>query len=536
MDSTLNDMAHQFKREEFSYQGNYKAIVENNDDTEMHAGRVQVRIFGLHSPLSEETPVSHLPWASPCLNIAWSGGHNIQNTEKPATTSRYNPGNNKETTIPPKNSIELQPKNGMFIDEVEDDCGTGGYFQVPRKGTIVWVFFENGDHNRCHYWAASPKKRDWDEQGKKITSDVNTKIDQVSDLREKFKPDKEVHKGESPADGAAVQTFCPKPRMSIYPIDGIPNQNITSFTSAQGTTFIVVNDAGKERIYIINKGYVSHVTEYGHRKELVGPTSSSGETINANDEKLVSGHSELHVMGDYDLFANGNCFIQVNGNVQINANKNVGIVSKSGDVDVVVEQGHCNLEVTEGNMNAHVGGDFQAQIDGTLNAKVSGDAEVLVDGDVKAQVGGSANIEATGDIGLKTNGNMTLDVALDLNVRCNALKISANANADLTAPSGFNVNAGSTFKVDAAGFGGNIAMFAPISSALHLGCFPGPGAGPGTPYIATTQPAAPFIPIVLSPFASSSKFQSVEAGTSKEEKEDNVDAPGNPNITSRPSE
>ena len=529
-DPTILDIAHQFKREEFTYQGNYRAIVENNADPE-NSGRVQVRIFGLHSPLSVETPVDHLPWASPCLNIAWSGGHNIHNTDKSAINTRYNPGNSTESTIPPKNSQQLQPKTGTFIDEVEDDCGTGGYFQVPRKGTIVWIFFENEDHTKCHYWSASTKKLDWSEQGKKITSDVNDKIDTVKKLRNEFIPDKEVHAGLKPADGAAVQTFCPKPRMSIYPIDGIPNQNMTSFTSANGTTFIVVNEAGNERIYIINKGYISHITEYGHKKELIGPTVIGGNTVNSNDEKLVSGHSELHVMGDYDVFTNGNCFFQVNGNVQINANKNVGVVSKSGDVDIVVEKGHCNIEVTKGNMNAHVGGNFQAKIDGDLNAKIDGNSDVAINGNLTAQITGKTSIDSLGDIALKTNGNMTLDSTGDFNILCNSMKVSSNTTTDITSPSGLNVNAGSSFKVDAGGFGGNIALYVPISNALHTGCYPGPGAGAGQAYTATAIAATPFIPTIISQFSTSNKTQSVSSGTTSNEKKDNIDVPGSPDIT-----
>jgi hypothetical protein len=534
MVDNMIDLGHQFKREDFSFPGNYRAIVENNDDPDK-SGRVQVRIFGLHSPFSTETPVTHLPWALPCLRIGWSGGHNIQNKESKDTNTRYNPGNNSENSLPPKNVSQLQPKNGVFVDPIEDDCGTGGYFEVPRKGTEVWVFFENGDHTKCHYWAAAPKKKDWDEQGVKITSDVNSKIETVNELREDFKPDKEVHSGSAPANSAGVQTFCSKPRMAIYPIDGIPNQNVSSFTSKNGTTFIIVNEPGKERIYLINKGSISHVTEYGHKKELIGPTEVGSDTINSNDEKLVAGHSELHVLGDYDLFVGGNCFIQVEGNAQINAKKNVGIVSKSGDVDVVVEQGNCNIEVTQGNMNSHVGGDLQTQVDGNVNAKISGDASIGVQGDLNSQVQGDASIDVSGTVGIKSGGNMTLDASNgDLNILCNALKINSNTDTSLTSPTGLNVNAGSSFKVDAAGFGGDIAMFVPISNAFHTGCFGGSGAGVGVPYIAVAQPAIPFIPIVLAPFATSTKSESVADGVTSNEKSDNVDAPGNPNITTAP--
>ncbi len=131
---------------------------------------------------------------------------------------------------------------------------------------------------------------------------------------------------------------------------------------------------------------------------------------------------------------------------------------------------------------------------------------------------------------------MTLDATGDMNIICNTLKISSNSTTDITAPSGLNISAGSSFKVDAGGFGGNVAMYAPISNALHTGCYPGSGAGSPGVYVASPVPATPFIPIIISPFSISNKSESVADGTTQEEKEDNIDVPGNPAITSTPPE
>jgi hypothetical protein len=157
-----------FHKEDFSFRGNYRAIVENNVD-DKKAGRVQVRILGMHSPFPAETPVDHLIWAEPCLGLYWSGGHNIENPDE--KSDRYRPSGN-EKSMPQKSVKSLTPTSGEFEDPVEKDCGTGGWFTVPRKGTVVWIFFDGGDHNRAQYWATSPKKQDWEEQKRKITQDV----------------------------------------------------------------------------------------------------------------------------------------------------------------------------------------------------------------------------------------------------------------------------------------------------------------------------------------------------------------------------
>jgi hypothetical protein len=525
----------QFKSEDFTYQGNYRAIVENNADPQK-AGRVQVRIYGLHSPLSTQTPVEDLPWASPCLKTSWSGGHNMVNKESTDTITRYNPGNASEATIPTPNETQLTPPSGLFIDPVEDDCGTGGIFEVPRKGSVVWVFFEGGSHTTPHYFGMSPKQQDWTEQSSKITSDVNDKISQVADLRTDFTPDKTLHTGNGPAASAGVQTFCSTPRMSIYPIDGLPYQNITSFTSANGTTFIIVNDPGNERIYIMNKGTLTHVNEYGHKKELVGQTNAGGTTIDSNDEKLVAGHSELHVLGDYDLFVGGNCFIQVQGNCQINAELNVGVVAKSGDVDVIVESGNCNLEVSQGNMNANIGGNLQVQVGGNSIAVIEGNSSATIAGNMLASVEGTVNITSDDMITLKSETGITLDAgAGSVNILGSEIAISSDTEVNINVPVGLNVQtAASSFRVDPLGFGGDIALFVPISNAFHTGCFPGPGAGPSIPYIGVAPPAVPGIPAVPMPFIVSVKEEPVIDNVSAAEQTNDVDSPNDPTLSTPP--
>jgi hypothetical protein len=534
-----------FTKDDSHFNGNYRAIVENNVDPKK-AGRVQVRIFGLHSPFAAETPTLHLPWAEPCLGVYWSGGHNIENND--TSSDRYRPSGD-EKTMPGKSATQLTPNSGKFTDPVEDDCGTGGFFTVPRKGTIVWVFFDSSNHNRPQYWATSPKQQDWKEQQRKLTQDVNDTINDVSNLRTGFTPDKNAHNGSIPAQNALVQTYCSKPRVNVYPIDDINQQDVTSFTSKNGTTFIVVNQDGKERYYLINKGTTTFVSEYGHRKTIVGTTKSAGSTINSNDEELVAGHKELHIIGDYDLFAQGNIFIQGEEHCQLNVKKNVGIVVREGDIDIVVEKGHANVEVSSGNLNAHIGGNMQVQVDKDVIMKVGGNVDATVNNNMSATVMGNTSLNSTGDTKIIASGNIALQSSNEIGIICSALKVTAqtidmNAQAlkfsgaasTMNIDSQFVINAGSSFKVDPGGFGGNIQMSVPISNALHVGCFPGPGAGPSTPYIGVASPASPAnptTPITPSSFVNSPKQDKVALDVTSLEKDDGVDKAGNPDISSK---
>lgn len=543
----FNKDLNELEREDFSFRGNYRAIVENNIDPEK-AGRIQVRIFGLHSPFASETPVADLPWAEPCLGLYWSGGHNIENPDD--NSDRYRPSGN-EKSMPAKDVKKLTPNSGKFEDPVESDCGTGGWFTVPRKGSIVWIFFDSEDHNRPQYWSTSPKKQDWTEQKIKITQDVNDKRANVVELRGKFTPNRVEHKGKTPSDDASIKTYCSKPRMNFYPIDDIEYQDITSITSKNGTTFIIVNQKGKERYYIINKGTAEFVSEYGHKKTLVGTTKSEGNSIECNDEELIAGHKELHIVGDFDTFVQGNIFIQGEKHCQINVKNNVGIVVREGDVDIIVEKGHANLEVSTGNMNAHVAGNVQAQVDKDVIMKVTGNVDAKVEKDLSATVAGKASLNVTKDIDVKTSSNLTIEAAKNIDMKCTSFKLAASSSVDIKGPTQkyssaavdmnlagmFMVKAGSSFKIDPGGFGGDKQMSVPISNALHTGCFPGPGAGPSTPYPGPASPASEAKPASPKPpiaFIKSPKSTKVDPMTKSLEKEDKVDMEGNSEISSNP--
>ena len=86
--------------------GNYRALVVSNKDT-MEAGRIQVRVFSIYDDLKD----SELPWA-----------------------------------------IYADPLMG-------GDSDIGGSF-FPDEGSIVWVFFEEGNIEQPVYFAGAPSRPD----------------------------------------------------------------------------------------------------------------------------------------------------------------------------------------------------------------------------------------------------------------------------------------------------------------------------------------------------------------------------------------
>jgi len=93
------------------YRGIYRALVVNNIDPE-NGGRIQVRVYGLHSQDRNEVPNKSLPWALPAM--APMGG-------------------------------------SSYV----------GMFSVPEIDSNVWVFFDGGNHNLPVYFANATDKLDW---------------------------------------------------------------------------------------------------------------------------------------------------------------------------------------------------------------------------------------------------------------------------------------------------------------------------------------------------------------------------------------
>lgn len=141
-----------------SFFGMYRALVVNNGidstfkdyaaDSEKR-GRVQVRVLGIHSSNNKtDSPDgianSELPWAEPAGSLL-----------------------------------------GGFV---EGSKGKSGIFTIPDNGAWVWVFFDNGDHQKPVYFASIPGNNDIADKDAKGITTIRTKsgntitMDDTSDL------------------------------------------------------------------------------------------------------------------------------------------------------------------------------------------------------------------------------------------------------------------------------------------------------------------------------------------------------------------
>lgn len=167
-----------------------RGVVENINDPEL-AGRIKVRIFGIHSDNPEYVKTEHLPWSIPATSIG-GGSRGI------------------------------------------------GEFTVPPIGSHVFVFFEGGDYNFPVYFAAAPaiedvedyhgkgglvkdgtfkKERDaLDSEKKKTGANYEYEDSKISDDEKDYKKDEKEYKVDKRNEEAQtpVQDWHDATRRNIY--------------------------------------------------------------------------------------------------------------------------------------------------------------------------------------------------------------------------------------------------------------------------------------------------------------------------------
>lgn len=535
-----------YSQEDFKFPGNYRAIVEDNQDP-LKGGRVRVRIFGVHSLDKQETPTEHLPWAEPCLSLYHSGGVNLKNSREMASQGeKYKPDNQAEDTVPKRNNPELTEE---FNDNIMELCGTGGHFTVPQKGNQVWIFFENGDHTRPHYWGMATKLEDWDSQKNFCYKKIFDKKDNIQFWRDEFDETLKGEDNQFQGKGVCSNAKYDKsgrieiPKMELVDPDLFPPEHMTTYTSPGGVTHVITNWIGTEQHYIMHKSNIDYVEHNGQCKRMVGnwnfngadedqssgggENSGEGETGTPNDfQELIGNNYELHIGGDFDTFVRKSRNIYIDADAQINIRKQLSVVSREGNISIIVNKGDCNVAVNEGRTNVYsendvqvetkanarvsvsentyldVGGSVYATVQGDMKSQVQGDSELSIRGQTKLQCASNVDVSANGNVSLQANGNMNFTSNGNMNFKCSKFSVTSDSTMDVLA--------GASFQVGGGGIGtdGNVSGVNIFGAHVGAGTDGAPAGSP-SPVSATPVAAQPAQPIAQPPdplqFASTSQ-------------------------------
>jgi hypothetical protein len=223
---------------------------------------------------------NQLPWANCAAPIFGEVGNHIYGSL--AKESTFGDSGDRNSDKPAK-SVEDSPPEDAFQNKYEHTSynnSAKGLFSVPRVGSRVWVFFENGNPNRPVYFATAYNKEDWE----KISEN-----NYPNDL-ENASPDAETNNTE------------------------YENKVVIS---QRGGTIEIVNSDKNESLQISHYNGGFKIWANGGTKEYV-----EGE-----DKKLVKSNSQLHIGGNMDVRINGNANLIIDGNFTANVGGTYNVTS-----------------------------------------------------------------------------------------------------------------------------------------------------------------------------------------------------------------
>ncbi len=408
--------------------GFYRGVVEDNNDPQK-AGRVRVRVFGIHTEkiLKTETegiPVDELPWAEPCLPIVegsisgfgmWSvpvqGSHvmvffddgNILSplyfASLPGIPERKNPL--KKTIVtqeePLPNSVGFQDPNGVYPRK--DKLGEPDVHRLSRgvsEDTLVTTKEENLDQAIQLAYGGS-----WDEPNPAYAAKYpeNFVFTTHGGLTVEL---------DSTPDAKRFHIYHPSNTYIECDNDG----NIV-FRNQGRKYEIVLQD---RLVHILADNY-----ETVDGEERVKILADKYTEINQTENRRVDEDRITEIRQDDIERIFENKFKTVNGNEtdQIDGNKDETV---DGNKSETVEGN--KTKTIEGNETDQIDGNKDETVDGNKDETVGGDKTKDVTGDESQTIGGDLDVVVQGDINITAIGNVTV-TSPDVTVTGGLVKLGA---------------------------------------------------------------------------------------------------------------
>jgi len=324
--------------------GFFRGVVEDNNDPEK-AGRVRVRIFGIHTSqlrktVDEGIPVDELPWAEPCLPI------------------------------------------------VEGSISGFGIWGIPLQGSHVMLFFESNNLAQPRYFASMPGipeskfslEADSDEREDQLQAvgydsssgdfskgfrdpdlvyPLNDRLGEpdvdrlargvTEDTPVEFKNDNRTT-GVSEAGGGTWDEP-ESPYAAQYP-------NNTVLQTHGGTLIELDSTSGQERIHL-----------YHPSKSYIEIDANGVMVVKNTDKKyeIVVDDKNINIQGDNSETINGDDKLRVDGDV---------------------------TQEVDGNVDQEIGGNVDQMIDGNVTSEIGGNLTVTVTGNIAITSTGPTTVTA----------------------------------------------------------------------------------------------------------------------------------------------
>ena len=329
-----------FKENKIGFPGIYLGVVEDDNDPNK-AGRVRVRILGLHSEVKQKSntqgiPSNELPWAIPALPVFEGATSGI------------------------------------------------GSFSVPVKGSWLAIFFIGEDHNYPVYFAniaATPKesadiaKGFNDPDGKYPTiidePDWNRNARNQGDL---IKDIKDENRTEGIPQFRSDSWDEPEsPYAAEYP-------NNTVIETRDGGIVIEYDSTPENERYHIYHKKTKNYFEISGDGQTVYKSYDNNFEINIKDKNIhITENLNESIGGNKDTLISGSKTMKVEADKETNV---------SGDENTTLD----------GNVTAIIGGNELRSVGGTLNISVDGNVTISSGGNVTISSGGTITLDCGGEI------------------------------------------------------------------------------------------------------------------------------------------
>ena len=315
-------------------------VVEDRADP-LNAGRVRVRILGLHTKDRNAIPTADLPWATVLggTNSAGISGLGFSPpflVEGSWVMGFFRDGEKQEPVV-------LGSAPGYPIEKAKDTGFYDPQLIYPRH-------VNETDVNRLAYSDNHPST-----VLRKATRLTNIA---TADFNSVSAADGSVI---NPSDGGTFDQP-PIPHAPIYPYN-----HVTETEAGHILEFDDTND--NERIHLRHAAgssleYTATDTTQIHKNDNTILTSN-------NENHYIGGHSNVTIDGHHKLFINKSQSINNHYNIQIGANANINIQVDSGNVNIVTVQGKINL---------NAGGDYNVKVGGNYTLTVAGNKTEVIEG------------------------------------------------------------------------------------------------------------------------------------------------------------
>jgi hypothetical protein len=364
--------------------GIFRGVVEDNNDP-LKAGKVRIRIHGLHSANKNKSdidgiPTEELPWAEPALPI------------------------------------------------YEGSVSGFGAFSVPLNGSQVAVYFENGNLNRPIYFASLPGIPQDQEQyyNNNKANDNNTGFkDPDGNYPTKHRlgePDFHRLARENSSETlvttknnnldigipTALGGSWNEPESgyaSKYPENFVINVHggITiELDSTPGSTRLNIYHPSNSFIEIDNDGNMV-VKNNGEKYEIV----TQGKNIHIKQQKneTVDAGSKLKIEDDQEIEIGGNRTEQISGNVDqiIDGNKTEDITS-----DKTETIGGSKTEDITSDKTETIGGSKTSNITSNKTETITGSKTETITGSKTETIGNGLNITVSGTSNITSTGSIQI--------------------------------------------------------------------------------------------------------------------------------